>query len=259
MNVLEVKDVTKVYGHAQRGVVHQALDHVSLTVERGEFVGLMGPSGSGKTTLLQLMGTIDPPTSGEIIIEGQEVSKMNRDLLASFRRKTLGFIFQDFQLLDALSLKENILLPLVLEKRPLSEMEDRLQTLAQQLDILKFLDHRPFEVSGGQKQRAAAARALVHQPALILADEPTGNLDSKSSRSLMESLVRLNQTERATILMVTHDPITASYCDRVLFIKDGRIYNEVRRGEERQVFIQQLMNVMTALGGSQYDISLNRP
>ncbi|WP_124726843.1 ABC transporter ATP-binding protein [Staphylospora marina] len=259
MNVLEARKLTKIYGQHSKGAVHKALDQLDLVVTQGEFVGIMGPSGSGKTTLLQLLGTIDRPTSGEIWINGHNVLEMNQKEIAHFRRRQLGFIFQDFHLLDALTIKENIILPLVLERKPLSEMEQRLNRLVDHLGIRSILSHRPYEVSGGQKQRAAAARAIIHSPALILADEPTGNLDSKSAKSLMEALVGLNQKERATIVMVTHDPVTASYCHRVIFIKDGKRLNEIRRGEDRRTFFQQIIHVMSALGGDSYEFAFSRP
>lgn len=255
MKILEAKQVTKIYGREGQGATHQALTQFDLTVEQGEFVGIMGPSGSGKTTLLQLLGTIDRATSGQIWIAGQDVAQMNDQELADFRRTRLGFIFQEFHLLDSLTLKENILIPLVLEKRSVAEMEKRVDELAEYLGIHDVLDHRPYEVSGGQKQRAAAARALVHTPALILADEPTGNLDSTSAKALMESLAGLNEEEKATILTVTHDPFTASYCKRVIFIKDGRFFTEIRRGSSRQSFFEQIMHVTTALGGESYELT----
>lgn len=253
MVVLETKNLTKVYGHDGIGAKQKALDRFDLTVHQGEFVGIMGPSGSGKTTLLQLLGTIDRPSGGEIWFGQREITQLSSKEVAIFRRRHLGFIFQDFQLLDFLTLKENMMLPLVLEKKPFAEMEKRLMSLASRLGIVEVLHHRPYEVSGGQKQRAAAARALIHQPDLILADEPTGNLDSKSAQSLMETLSDLNRSEKATILMVTHDPVSASYCDRVVFIKDGRMMSEVAAGEDRKAFYQRILHVMSAMGGMNGD------
>lgn len=254
MVVLKTNNLTKVYGQNGKGLKHKALDRFDLTVNEGEFIGIMGPSGSGKTTLLQLLGTIDRPSHGEIWYGQQEITRLSPKEVAVFRRKHLGFIFQDFQLLDFLTLKENIILPLVLEKVPVSNIEKRLMTLAHQLGITDVLHHRPYEVSGGQKQRAAAARAIIHRPKLILADEPTGNLDSKSAQSLMESLVYLNQNEKATILMVTHDPVSASYCRRVVFIKDGKLTNEVTAGKNRTDFYQRILDVMSAMGGMNDDV-----
>lgn len=254
MVVLETKNLTKIYGQNGVGVKYKALDRFHLTVNEGEFIGIMGPSGSGKTTLLQLLGTIDRPTHGEIWFGTQEITRFSAKEIADFRRKNLGFIFQDFQLLDFLTIKENIILPLVLEKEPVQKIDQRLMSLAQQLGIVDVLHHHPYEVSGGQKQRAAAARAIIHKPKLILADEPTGNLDSHSARSLMEALVDLNQKEKVTILMVTHDPVSASYCRRVVFIKDGKFMNEVTAGADRSDFYQRILHVMSALGGMSHDI-----
>lgn len=258
MPQLEAKKVTKVYGQ-NRQAIRRALHSFDLEVEPGEFVAIMGPSGSGKTTLLQLLGTIDRPSSGEIWIEGQEIGTLDSHQLATFRRKKLGFIFQDFHLLDALSLKENIILPLVLDRRGMKEIEERCHQMAHQLGIADILHHHPFEVSGGQKQRAAAARALIHRPALLLADEPTGNLDSKSAVSLMHALLELHQQEKQTILMVTHDPFSACYAERVIFIKDGQFYQEVRSAGDRRSFYRQIIQVQTVLGGNHLDLSTDCP
>lgn len=257
MPVLEVKQLTKIYGQ-KWGAYQQALSEFDLSIDEGEFVGIMGPSGSGKTTLLQLVGTIDQPTSGMIMLRGQDVTKMNSKELAAFRRKHLGFIFQDYHLLNSLTLKENIMVPLILEQKSVAEIEKRLNDLAERLGIDQVLHHYPYEVSGGQKQRAAAARALIHQPDLILADEPTGNLDSKAAKSLMESLVQLNQAEKATIMVVTHDPFTASYCHRVIFIKDGKLFYQIHRGEDRQKFFQRILQVLSRLGGESYEFADTR-
>jgi ABC-type lipoprotein export system ATPase subunit len=251
--VLEAKGLTKIYGGQKGTVAVRALDGLNLTVEPGEFVGIMGPSGSGKTTLLQLLGTIDRPTSGDVMVEGQSLSALKGNDLAIFRRRRLGFIFQEFNLLDSLTLKENILLPLALEKRPVAEIEAKVEAIARRLGIREVLAHYPYEVSGGQKQRAAAARALIHSPALVLADEPTGNLDSRAARALMEALEGLNGQEQATILMVTHDPVSASYCRRILFIKDGRLHTELRRGPDRNQFFQRILDVVAAMGGDPHD------
>jgi ABC-type lipoprotein export system ATPase subunit len=258
MTVLTATNLTKIYGGAKGTVPVKALDGFQLHVEEGEFVGIMGPSGSGKTTLLQLLGTIDRPTSGEVIIREKKLSRLTGDALALFRRRQLGFIFQDFNLLDALTLKENIILPLVLEGRPLADVEQRVYTVAGQLGLQDELNRYPAEVSGGQKQRAAAARALIHEPALVLADEPTGNLDSRSAQSLMAALGSLNETQGTTILMVTHDPVSASYCRRILFIKDGRLFNEIRRGADRSHFFQQILDVLATMGGELYDLAYAR-
>jgi len=258
MPVLQAQNLTKIYGGQRSAVTVKALDSFNLTVEKGEFVGIMGPSGSGKTTLLQLLGTIDVPTSGEILVGGQSLAGLKGDQLALFRRRNLGFIFQDFNLLDSLTLKENIMVPLALEGKPAGELEARTQAIAKRLGIAEVLQHYPYQVSGGQKQRAAAARALIHEPALILADEPTGNLDSKAARSLMESLERLNAEGGATILMVTHDPVSASYCKRIQFIKDGRPFTELRRGSDQAAFFHQILDVLSAMGGESYDLTYAR-
>ncbi|HWI64276.1 MAG TPA: ABC transporter ATP-binding protein [Symbiobacteriaceae bacterium] len=249
MPVLEAINVTKVYGGQKSAVAVKALDGFSLTVEAGEFVGIMGPSGSGKTTLLQLLGTIDTPTAGEVRVAGRPLSGLKGDELALFRRRNLGFIFQDFNLLEALTIKENIVVPLALEGRPPAEIAAKVASLAGQMGLTEVLSHYPYEVSGGQKQRAAAARALIHAPALVLADEPTGNLDSKAARGLMEALSAVNEQARATIVMVTHDPVMASYCRRILVIKDGRLYTEIRRGADRSQFFHAILDVLSAMGG----------
>src|SRR5690606_2845516 len=226
--VLIAQGLTKIYGSRGRAVT-RALNNLSLAVDRGEFVGIMGPSGSGKTTLLNLLATIDRPTSGTVTVEGRDTSRMSERELALFRRKRLGFVFQDFNLLDSLTLRENMALPLVLDRQPPSLIRQRVEALAQRLGIQHVLDRFPDEVSGGEQQRAAAGRAVIHEPALVLADEPTGNLDSRSSQAFMEILRDLNESLNVTIVMVTHDPFAASYCSRVLFIRDGALYNEIHR------------------------------
>lgn len=248
MSVLQATGLTKVYGSRGK-VVTRALNNFSLTVEKGEFVGIMGPSGSGKTTLLNLLATIDKPTSGSIKIDGVDTVALRGERLARFRRQRLGFVFQDFNLLDTLTIGENISLPLVLDRKPVRTIQERLGTIAQRLGISDILAKYPYEVSGGQQQRAAAARAIIHEPAILLADEPTGNLDSKSARELMETFTLLNNVANVTILLVTHDPFAASYCKRILFIRDGERYNEIHRGESRQVFFQQILDVLALIGG----------
>lgn len=248
MSVLNIKDVTKVY---EGKVTHRALNQLSFEVEAGEFIAIMGPSGSGKTTLLNLISTIDQPTSGEIIINGVNPRTLNRNEHAYFRRRQLGFVFQDFNLLPMLTVEENIVLPLTLDEMPVDVMEKRLHELAEKLDLTAILEKRPNELSGGQAQRTAIARALIHEPLLILADEPTGNLDSNASREVLELLSKVNQEKKSTIVMVTHDPIAASYCDRVLFIKDGEFFNEIYKDDRRQMFFQKILNVLSLLGGGQ--------
>lgn len=244
--VLHIKNVTKVY---EGKVPHTALKNINLHIDKGEFVAIMGPSGSGKSTLLNVISTIDTPTAGEVFINGKQPHTFRSEKLAIFRRQKLGFVFQSFNLLDTLTIGENIVLPLTLDNVPLSEMDRRLDTISTKLGINHILNKRIFEVSGGQAQRTAVARAVIHNPALILADEPTGNLDSKAATDVMELFTKLNKEEQSTILMVTHDPFAASYCDRVIFIKDGELYNELHRGQFREKFYQEILDVLALLGG----------
>ena len=255
MSILNINEVTKVY---EGKVTTRALNQLSFEVEKGEFVAVMGPSGSGKTTLLNLISMIDTPTSGEIIFNGMRPKNLNSTELAYFRRRELGFVFQDFNLLPMLTVEENIILPLTLDEQPIALMEERLQGLVDKLGLSTILHKRPDEISGGQAQRTAIARALIHEPSLILADEPTGNLDSNASREVLELLSKMNQEKQATIIMVTHDPIAASYCDRVLFIKDGEFFNEIYRDDRRQTFFQRILNVLSLLGGQVGDFSTIR-
>lgn len=253
--VLTVKNLNKTY---EGKVSFQALTNVSFDVEEGEFIGIMGPSGSGKTTLLNLISTIDEPTSGEVILNGNHPHQLKKEKLAKFRRTELGFVFQDYNLLDTLTIGENILLPLTLEKKGQRTMDQKLQEIGKKLGITSILNKRTYEVSGGQKQRAAIARGMIHQPSLLLADEPTGNLDSKSSRDVMEMMELMNERERTTMLMVTHDPQAASYCHRVIFIKDGKMYNQIDQGDNRQLFFQQIIDTLSMLGGNADDFSTGR-
>ena len=250
--IVEAKQIKKVYG--AKGNIFSALEDIDLTVMEGEFVGIMGPSGAGKTTLLNLLATIDEPTSGEIIIDGTNLVKMNEDQLTAFRRDKLGFLFQDYNLLDPLTVKENIILPLALAKVNVEELEQRVDDVADKFGIRSILEKHPYQISGGQKQRSAAARAIVSKPSLILADEPTGALDSKSATDLLESLKDLNEQDKATILMVTHDAYAASYCNRVLFIKDGKIFTELVKGNaSRKEFFDKVLDVLSVLGGGSSD------
>lgn len=255
MPILQVKDVTKVY---EGKVTNRALNQLSFDVEKGEFLAVMGPSGSGKTTLLNIISTIDQPTSGEIVFNGTNPHLFNKTELAYFRRRELGFIFQDFNLLPMLTAEENIVLPLTLDNKPVELMEKGLKRLSEKLGLTNILDKRPNELSGGQAQRVAIARALIHEPAIILADEPTGNLDSHNTREVLELLNKINKERNPTIIMVTHDPIAASYCDRVLFIKDGEYFNEIYRDDRRQTFFQRILNVLSLLGGRVGDLSTIR-
>ncbi len=250
--VLTTKNVKKVYG--SRGNNYLALEDISFEIKEGEFVGIMGPSGAGKTTLLNVISTIDKPTAGTVIIDGDDVVKMKDNKLSAFRRDKLGFLFQDFNLLDTLTIKENIILPLALARVSHTEIENRVKQIAVNLGILEMLNKYPYEVSGGQKQRAAAGRAIIHKPKLILADEPTGALDSKSSSELLQCLSDLNEKDKATIMMVTHDPFAASYCKRIIFIKDGRLFTELVRGGNRKEFFQKIMDVLATMGGERNDL-----
>ena len=228
----------------------KALSHLSLNIDKGEFVAIMGASGSGKTTLLNCVSTIDRVTAGHIYVGKTDITKLKGNHLNRFRREELGFIFQDFNLLDTLTAYENIALALSIQKVSVKEIEKRVQAIAQALNITDVLDKYPYQMSGGQKQRVASARALITDPKLILADEPTGALDSHSSQMLLASLKKLNEQLQTTILMVTHDAFSASYASRVIFIKDGQIFNELRRGnQERKQFFDQIIDVVTLLGG----------
>ena len=250
--VLEVNHVEKVYG--SRNNVTRALADVSFAVDKGEFVGIMGASGSGKSTLLNCVSTIDTVTSGNVVINGADVTRMKHAKLTRFRREQLGFIFQDSNLLDTLTARENIALPLTIARVPAKETLARVEQVAQRLDIAGVLDKYPYQMSGGQQQRVAAARALVTDPAIILADEPTGALDSKNARLLLESIETMNRKYQATVLMVTHDSFAASYTNRVLFIRDGRIFTELRRGDSpRREFFDRIMEVVAMMGGEGSD------
>ena len=247
--VLEATGLTKVYG-ASAGASHTALDDFDLRVQQGEFLGVMGPSGSGKSTLLNLLATIDTPTTGRISVDGVDPAGMRPTELALFRRRKLGFVFQEFNLLDTLTVRENILLPLVLDKVPVAEMGRRLLTVTERLGISSLLGRRPFEISGGQQQRVAIARAIITAPSVVLADELTGNLDSKSAQDVMNTLQSLNE-DGVTVVMVTHDPFAASYCQRIVFIKDGKRFSELTRGTNRQAFFQQVLDALSVMGGAQ--------
>ncbi|WP_277469008.1 MULTISPECIES: ABC transporter ATP-binding protein [unclassified Paenibacillus] len=252
MNALEVKGLNKVYPGK---VTTRALTDIHLSIESGEFVGIMGPSGSGKTTLLNMVSTIDKPTSGEVNVNGCNPYLLNKEELAHFRRRQLGFIFQDFNLLETLTVAENIVLPLTLDNPKLAKMESLLQKVAERLNITDILNKRTYEISGGQRQCTAIARAIITSPAIILADEPTGSLDSNSSRVVMKSLEDINRKEGTTLLLVTHDPLSASYCKRIIFIKDGKLATEIYRGDNRQIFFQKIINTLSFWGGNSHELS----
>ena len=252
-NILEVTDLKRVYGKG--GSLTRALDGVSMSLEAGEFVGVMGPSGSGKTTLLNCVSTIDRPTSGSIVIDGKELTRLRGRELAKFRRERLGFIFQDCNLLDTLTAYENIALSLSIIKAPARQIDRRVREMADFLGIADCLGKYPYQMSGGQQQRCAAARAMVTHPALVLADEPTGALDSKSAKLLLDRLEELNMELGATILMVTHDAFTASCCRRVVFLRDGKLFLELHRGNDsRKVFFKKIIQVVTEMGGGMADV-----
>lgn len=246
--ILSVENIEKYYG--SRGNITKAINGITFDVEEGEYVGIMGASGSGKTTLLNCIATIDKVSGGNIFVRSNNLTEMKGKNLSKFRREELGFIFQDFNLLDTLTAYENIALSLSINKVPSHEIDDKIISISKKLEIEGILNKFPYELSGGEKQRVASARAIITKPTLILADEPTGSLDSKSAKILLESLNILNEEMSATILMVTHDSFTASYCKRILFIKDGKIFNELIRGNDsRKEFFNRIIDVITLLGG----------
>ena len=251
--ILEIKNIEKYYGNKSN--LTKAIDNISFDVNQGEFVGIMGASGSGKTTLLNCISTIDRVTAGKIIINDQDITKLKGNKLNKFRREELGFIFQDFNLLDTLKAYENIALALTIQRVNPREIDKRVKEISKKLGIEDVLNKHPYQGSGGQKQRIASARAIITNPKLVLADEPTGALDSKSARQLLENFEYLNQRMNATILMVTHDAFTASYAERILFIKDGKIFNELIKGNDtRKQFFEKIIEVVTLLGGELNDV-----
>ncbi len=248
MQVLKIENLKKYYGVNTN--ITKAVNGISFEMDEGEFVAMMGASGSGKTTLLNCIATIDVPTGGFITIGDKEITKIKEDELADFRKDNLGFIFQDFNLLDTMTIEENIALSLIINKADSMHIDERVEAMAAKLGISDILKKFPYEVSGGQKQRCACARALINNPKIILADEPTGALDSKSSRMLLETMEQMNRELKATILMVTHDSFSASFCERVLFLKDGKIFNEIVKGEKtRKEFFNEIIDMLTLLGG----------
>jgi len=251
--ILDIINVEKYYGN--KGNVVKAIDDMSFQVSRGEFVGVMGQSGSGKTTLLNTISTIDDVSAGHIYIDGKDLTEINQKDIAKFRKENLGFIFQDFNLLDNLTIHENIALALTINRHKKSDIDSKVKNIAAELGIEDILHKYPYEVSGGQKQRCACARALITNPKLILADEPTGALDSRSAQMLIEIISQLNKELGATILMVTHDSFTASYCDRILFIKDGKLFTELIKGQNtRKQFFNQILDGVALLGGDVRDV-----
>jgi bacitracin transport system ATP-binding protein len=252
MTILQASKIYKSYGNKFNK--HEVLKGIDLTIEKGEFVSIMGASGSGKTTLLNVLSSIDQVSQGSIQIEGKEMTALKEKQLAEFRKHHLGFIFQEYNLLDTLTVKENILLPLSIANVSKQEADQKFTQVANELGIYELKDKYPNEISGGQKQRTSAARAFIHEPSIIFADEPTGALDSKSASDLLNKLSQLNQKRQATIVMVTHDPVAASYCSRVIFIKDGQMYTQLNKGEQsRQAFFKDIMKTQGVLGGVQYE------
>ena len=252
-SILKIDNISKYYGNKSN--LTKAIDNISLDVAKGEFVAIMGASGSGKTTLLNTISTIDKVTSGHIYLENNDITKLKGNALNKFRREELGFIFQDFNLLDTLTAYENIALALQIQKVSFKEIDKQIKEVATKLNILNILEKYPHEMSGGQKQRVASARAIITNPKLVLADEPTGALDSNSARKLLEIFQTLNKDLQSTILMVTHDAFTASYASRVIFIKDGKIFNEFMRGDDsRKEFFEKILDVVSLLGGDISDV-----
>ncbi|ATO45377.1 hypothetical protein C5L30_001849 [Companilactobacillus farciminis] len=240
--IVEVQNIEKIYGKAGEKQF-KALSDVNFEVKPGEFVGIMGASGSGKTTLLNILSTLDTPTSGKVQIAGQDITKLNNNQMADFRANKIGFIFQDFNLLENLTAYENIALPLALQNKPAKTIKPAVSSIAEKLGLTEILNHYPTELSGGQKQRVAAARALVHEPSIVFGDEPTGALDSKSARALMDTLTKINREDKVSILLVTHDPFSASFCDRILFIKDGEIGQELKKEDSsRAEYYQEILD-----------------
>lgn len=251
--ILRLEHIQKYYGN--EGSLTKAIKDISFEVEEGEFLGIMGASGSGKTTLLNCISTIDSVSAGHIYLEGRDVTELRPKELARFRRENLGFVFQDFNLLDTLTISENIALALAINKVPADKVEARVTEMAKSLMISDILDKFPYQVSGGQKQRCACARALINRPKLILADEPTGALDSHSSQMLLSTMQKINEQLGATILMVTHDAFSASYAGRILVLRDGEIFMELRKGsDDRAAFFEKILSVLTMIGGGQYEV-----
>ena len=248
--ILKLEHIQKYYGNG--GNITKAIKDISFSVEPGEFLGIMGASGSGKTTLLNCISTIDTVSAGHIYLEGTDITEIKPKSLARFRRENLGFVFQDFNLLDTLTISENIALALSINKTPVKDVEPRILDIAGKLNIRDILDKYPYQVSGGQKQRCACARAIVNNPKLLLADEPTGALDSHSSQILLSTIQSIHEELGATILMVTHDPFTASYANRILFLQDGEILTELRKGRDsRRAFFDKILHVLTMIGGGE--------
>ena len=254
MVVLEAGNIVKIYGGEGGECSTKALNRISFEIEKGEFTGIMGPSGSGKTTLLNILSGIDIPTAGFVKISGKNINDMDKSELAVFRRRHLGFVFQEFNLLDSLSLKENVMLPMILDKKSTEHMEKKVLDIMSIFGIYDIANKYPYNISGGQQQKVAVSRALVNNPSIIFADEPTGNLDSKSSKTIMKCFEKMNKEMENTVLLVTHDVFAASYCNRVIFIKDGMLNSEIIKKGDRKDFLEQIMNCLAILGGDRNDL-----
>lgn len=250
--ILQAKQIAKTYGNKQ--TEQEVLKDIDLSIEAGEFVAIMGPSGSGKTTLLNVLSSIDYLTHGSIILDGQQLEKLSNKALSEIRKKDIGFIFQEYNLLHTLTVKENIMLPLSVQKLDKKEMNERYQRITQALNIFEISDKYPSDISGGQRQRTSAARAFITYPKIIFADEPTGALDSKNTRDLLQRFQKINELYNATIVMVTHDPLAASFSERVIMLKDGQIFTEIYQGEDdKSVFYKEILRAQSILGGMMYE------
>lgn len=254
MSIIKATNIKKVYGGGKDFAETIALHNINLELESGEFTAIMGPSGSGKSSLLKILSGFDQPTSGEIYIDGHNLSKMTGDELSIFRRSHIGYIFQEFNLLDSLTIQENIMLPMILNREEISVMSEKAEQLMELLNIATLKNKYPYQVSGGQQQRTAVCRALINDTSVIFADEPTGNLDSKSSKVVLECLKKTNELLKTTILLVTHDPFAASYCDKVLFLKDGVIRTQVYKKESQDLFAKQILDHLAVLEEEDYDL-----
>lgn len=254
MSILRGCNIRKVYGGGRNHAETIALNNIDITIDQGEFIAVMGPSGSGKSTLLNILSGFDQATSGQVFIKDTNITTMERDPLSIFRRSNIGYVFQDYNLLDSLTIKENIMLPMILDRRDFAEMNQAADELMTLLGICDLQEKYPHSVSGGQQQRAAICRALINHTSIVFADEPTGNLDSKASRAVLECFTKVNKNNGITILMVTHDPVAASYSDKVLFIKDGEIKTQIYKKETQQTFYPQILDNLAALEEKDYDL-----
>lgn len=252
--ILESKEITKIYGGKDNANSTVALNGVNIKIDKGEFVGIMGPSGSGKSTLVNILSGIDTATTGNVIIGDKDITSFTSDELSLFRRRKLGFVFQDFNLIDSLTLKENVMLPMILDKKSQKEMDEKADFIMKKFGILEMADKYPYNVSGGQQQRTAVSRSLVNNPEILFADEPTGNLDSKSSNAVMNLFTQINEELSTTVLMVTHDTFAASFCKRIIFIKDGNVNMEIIRKGSRKEFFDRILDCLAVSGGENNDI-----